>query len=138
MRGARHNGPVRSGRRQVFAITVVIQLVVLYWPHAPSPPTTLPVDKLVHLSVFAAVAWTGRRAGIPLRPLLAALLAHAVISELLQAWVIAGRDGDPRDVLADWSGTLLALALAAWSGRRAGRGSAPRGQERADASVGNG
>lgn len=120
----------------MFAITVVIQLVVLYWPHAPSPPTTLPVDKLVHLSVFAAAAWAGRRAGFPLRPLLAALLAHAVISEMLQAWAIPGRDGDPRDVLADWSGTLLGLVLAGWLGRLAARGSPSRPQDRADAPAG--
>ena len=45
--------------------------------------------------------------------------AHAVISELVQAWLLPGRDGDIWDVAADLSGVLAAVAIAWWLQRRA-------------------
>jgi hypothetical protein len=79
------------------------------------------LDKLVHVLVFAAVAWTGLRAGVPARWLLPLLVLHAVTSELVQARLLAQRSGDPADVVADLAGTLAGtlLARASWPYERA-------------------
>jgi hypothetical protein len=55
--------------------------------------------------------FTGVRAGLPWRPWCAVSLAHAVVSELVQHWVLPHRSGDPRDALADAIGVLLATLL---------------------------
>lgn len=111
--------------RLLLAAAVVLQLVVLYAPRAPSTdqvPLVGPVvDKAVHLAVFALVAWAGRWARVRVGLLAALLLAHAVVSELLQHWVLPHRSGDPLDALADAAGVLVGLLLAARPGRRRGR-----------------
>ena len=111
--------------RWLLAGAVVLQLVVLYWPNPASPPGSLPsLDKLVHAGVFAAVAFAGTRAGVPLVLLAVALAAHAGLSEVLQATVLANRQGDGLDVVADLVGTALGLAAASvwWPTGTARRG----------------
>ena len=95
----------------MLAATIAVQLVVLYAPRAPGTGG-LPWDKLVHALVFGAVLWAGLRCGIRTGPLVAVLVAHAVISEVLQATALPHRSGDPLDVIADVTGVLLALVLA--------------------------
>lgn len=105
-------------RRGAFVVAVLVQLVVLYWPRPVSPGTDLPVDKPVHALIFGAVLWTGARAGLPVRPLAAVLVGHAVLSEVVQATLL-DRTGDVLDALADLTGLALAgLALR----RRSDRG----------------
>jgi hypothetical protein len=74
------------------------------------------LDKIAHAVAFAAVAWTGLRAGVPARWLLPALVLHALVSEMVQGELLARRSGDPADVLADLLGTLAGalLAQASW------------------------
>lgn len=102
--------------RWVFAAAVAVQLVVLYAPRAPSTGGVPGVDKAVHLTIFGLVAWSGLRAGVPGRPLVVLLLVHAVVSELLQHFVLPHRSGDPLDAVADATGVavgaLVGLALA--------------------------
>ena len=114
---------------------VVLQLVVLYVPRAPSTGGVPQLDKVIHVGVFAAVAVTGVLAGLPVRWLVGALLAHAVVSELIQWLALAHRDGDWRDSIADSLGTLAGAAVALRLLRllqapgmpgRAGRGSMAR------------
>jgi hypothetical protein len=105
--------------RLLLAGSVVVQLVALYWPQqvgGGGPPGT---DKLVHALLFAAVAFTGRFAGVPVRWLAALLAAHAVVSELVQALLLPGRSGDPRDVFADLVGVAGGLLAARAAGARA-------------------
>jgi VanZ family protein len=96
--------------RAVLAATVLLQLLVLYWPRTPGTGG-LPVDKVVHAVVFGAVLWAGVRCGIRVLPLTAVLLLHAVLSELIQATLLPNRSGDPADVLADGLGVLIALVI---------------------------
>ena len=96
----------------MLAGTVAVQLVVLYWPRAAAGGGLPYVDKVVHVAVFAAVAWAGCRAGVPHRVLVPLLVAQAVASEVVQARLLAGRSGDPADVVADLVGTGLGLLLA--------------------------
>lgn len=99
--------------RAVFGISVAVQLGVLYWPRATQPAPALPLDKLVHVLIFAAVVWTGLRAGVPAVPLLALLVAHSVVSEVAQELLLPQRSGGAADVLADVSGVLLGAFAAA-------------------------
>ncbi len=105
----------------VAAAALVVQLVVLYWPRPDVPGGIAGLDLVVHALVFAAVAYPSLRAGLPARPVLAALAAHAVVSELLQHTVVPGRRGDVTDVLADLVGLTLA-ALAVGRSRAGGDG----------------
>jgi hypothetical protein len=99
----------------------VANLALLYAPRAVSPGGVPHLDKVAHLLAFAAVAWTGLRAGVPARWLLPALVLHAVTSEVTQDRLLASRSGDPVDVLADLVGILAGalLARASWRYERA-------------------
>ena len=103
--------------RWLLAAAVVVQILVLYLP-VSGPGGALPgADKVVHAAVFGAVAFTGRRAGVPLLPLVALLVAHAVVSEIVQGMLLPGRQGDPWDAVADVAGTGLGAWLAGDRGR---------------------
>ncbi len=94
----------------MFAVAVVVQLVVLYAPRAVGPSAGQ-ADKLVHVAIFAFVAWAGVRAGLPVVPLVVVLAAHAVLSELVQSTLFDERTGDPWDVVADLVGVGLGALL---------------------------
>ena len=115
----------------VFAVAVLFNLAILFNPGSPGDPGTfIPHrDKIVHFLSFASVAWAGRRAGFAPILLGAALVAHAVESELLQHFLLPSRSGDPFDVLADVCGVAAGLAVAAWFASRTGvrRGSTVAG-----------
>jgi VanZ family protein len=94
-----------------FAAAVVLQLYGVYAPREAGPDVGLPeVDKVAHLFLFGSVAFLGLMARVPARWLLSALVANAIVSELVQYWLLPNRDGDLFDVLADLSG----VALGAW------------------------
>jgi hypothetical protein len=118
------------GARAAFVAAVVVNLVALYWPRTVSGEGLFPgVDKVVHIGVFAAVALTGVRIRLPLLWLVAALVGNALVSELVQHWLLPDRSGDPADVLADVVGIGLGAALGvatarvggSWRHDRAGR-----------------
>lgn len=100
-------------RRWLFA-AVVVQLVVLYAPRAPSTGGVPGLDKLVHVLVFGLVVAAGLRVCAPGWLVLLLTVVHAPVSEMVQAVVLANRSGDPLDVLAD----LVGCALGWWVGRR--------------------
>lgn len=100
--------------RVLLGVAVVVQVLVLYLPDPPSVgggDGPLSADTLVHVAVFAAVAWTGRAAGVPAVLLVAALVGHAVVSEVVQHALLPGRTGDLTDVLADLAGVGLGLLV---------------------------
>jgi hypothetical protein len=69
------------------------------------------VDKVVHVSLFAVLALTGRWAGIR-RGVLATLLpVYAAASELLQELPGLQRDASLGDLVADVAGVLGGLLL---------------------------
>ena len=104
----------------LFAVAVVANLLLLYWPRAPGSAGIPHLDKAVHLVSFALVTWTGTRAGLALGTLAAALTVHAIASELIQHTLLPGRSGDPADVVADLAGVGLGLLLAHRSSTRHG------------------
>ena len=102
----------RALDRGLFAAALAVSAFVLLWPTPPGEPLFPYADKLAHVVVFLAVAWTGSRAGLPVRALGAGLLAYAVASEVIQETLLPDRSGDWTDVIADLAGTGLGLLVA--------------------------
>jgi VanZ family protein len=101
-----------------FGAAVALQLYGVYAPREAGPNVGIPqIDKVAHCFLFAAVAFTGLKAGVPARWLLGALVANAIVSELVQHYLLPQRDGDPFDALAD----LVGVAIGAWLGARTAR-----------------
>lgn len=111
--------------RLLFAASVVIQLVVLYWPFGVGGPGVPGLDKAVHVVVFAAVALTGRLVGVRFWPLAVGLGLHAVVSEVVQGTFLDRRAADPLDVVADLVGVALGLLAARLVARRLAAGRRP-------------
>src|SRR3954470_24889646 len=97
--------------RGVFAVTVLVSLAVLFAPGPDVPSAPPGVDKLVHGTLFAALALTGRWAGLGRGVLTALLLLYAAGSELLQGIPALERDASVGDWLADVVGLLIGLVL---------------------------
>jgi hypothetical protein len=101
-----------------FVVACLVNLVGVYAPSQP-PASDLSIpyaDKVGHLVIFAAVAWTGRGAGLPVRPLVGALVLHAVSSEVIQATFLDDRSGDVYDTVADLVGVAVGVLLARVTG----------------------
>jgi VanZ family protein len=103
--------PAAPGARVLLGLVVLAHLVVLYAPRAPSTGGVSGLDEAVHVVVFAAVVWAGRRAGAATAAVAALALLHAPLSEALQHWLLPGRTGDPGDVVADVVGVALGALL---------------------------
>jgi VanZ family protein len=102
-----------------FVVALVAQLLALYVPRAPSEGGGHGVDKLVHAAIFAAVVWTGRRAGLPAVWVVVICAVHAPVSEWVQSHFLPDRDGSATDAIADLVGVGIGAFLPA---RRLGAG----------------
>jgi hypothetical protein len=100
--------------RGTFAVVVLISLAVLFAPESDVPAAPPGVDKAVHLLLFAALAVSGRWAGIGWRVLSSLLVLYAAVSEVLQGVTPLGRSASVADWLADVVGVLLGLGLWGW------------------------
>jgi VanZ family protein len=109
---------VQAARRMLtgwapFAAAVLVSFVVLFAPESATPSTLPPgVDKVIHLALFAALAWTGRRAGLPVVGLAVGLMLYAAGSEVLQGALPIGRSPDPLDAVMDTVGIALGFVAA--------------------------
>ncbi|MBJ7452715.1 MAG: VanZ family protein [Blastococcus sp.] len=104
--------------RGVFAVVVLISLAVLFAPASDVPSAPAGVDKVVHLALFAALAASGRWAGVAARPLAVLLLGYAAVSEVVQGLPALGRSMSPADWVADAVGVLVGLVLWQLASRR--------------------
>jgi VanZ family protein len=102
-----------TARHLRFAAVVLLSVVVLFAPSSQAPTLWPGLDKLVHLALFAALAGTGRLAGLPPVGLAAGLVAYAAASEVLQGVLPLGRSADARDVAVDVAGIAVGWAAAA-------------------------
>ena len=97
--------------RGAFAVAVLVSLAVLFAPPSDVPSSPAGVDKVVHFSLFAVLALTGRWAGIGGRVLAALLVLYAAGSELLQGTDLVNRDASFGDLVADSAGVAAGLLL---------------------------
>ena len=111
------HGPVSRG---AFAVAVLVSLAVLFAPASDVPASPPGVDKVVHASLFLALALTGRWAGVARVVLAPVLVLYAAASEVVQGLI--GRDAAVGDWVADVVGILLGLLLWQWLARRAAPG----------------
>jgi hypothetical protein len=102
-----------SGRlaRACFALAVLGSFVVLFAPGSDVPASPPGVDKVVHASLFAVLAFTGLWAGIRSRWFGLALVVYAGVSELIQMVPALRRDASFGDYAADVAGVLLGFLL---------------------------
>jgi hypothetical protein len=105
--------------RGVFAVAVLVSLAVLFAPGGDVPSAPPGVDKLVHGSLFAVLAFTGRWAGVGRSVLAGLLVLYGAVSELIQGIPVLDRDPAVGDWVADVAGVLLGLLAWAALERRA-------------------
>ena len=101
-----------STYRIPLGVTFVVALVVLFTPASGVPSGFEHSDKIIHLVLFAALAYTSRMAGIGWAGTALWVLGFAVLSEFLQAILPLGRSGSVADALADAAGIAVGLATA--------------------------
>jgi VanZ family protein len=104
--------------RGTFAVVVLVSLAVLFTPQSDVPAAPPGVDKLVHLLLFAALAFSGRWSGAGRRALALLLVVYAASSEVIQGLAPLARSASVADWLADVVGVLLGLAAWSWLARR--------------------
>ena len=104
--------------RGVFAVAVLVSLAVLFAPPGDVPDSAPGVDKVVHATLFLALASTGRWAGMGRAVLAGVLVLYAAVSEVVQGLEVIGRGASVADWLADVVGVLAGLALWAAVARR--------------------
>jgi hypothetical protein len=107
--------------RGVFAVAVLVSLAVLFAPPSDVPSSPPGVDKLVHFSLFAVLALTGRWAGVGRGVLAGVLVLYAAASELVQGTDLVDRDASVADLVADSAGVLAGLLLWQLVAARRGR-----------------
>jgi hypothetical protein len=105
--------------RGAFALAVLLSLAVLFAPSTDVPYAPPGVDKIIHASLFAALALTGRWAGVARGVLASVLVLYAAASEVIQGMI--GRDATVGDLLGDVVGVFLGLLVWQWLSRRAAR-----------------
>ncbi|MCB0919777.1 MAG: VanZ family protein [Actinobacteria bacterium] len=105
----------RGWLRAISAVLAVgAQTLALYWPRPPSgPQTSLPLDKFVHVLLFAvptfALLWAGLGVGWVVLIMTVQLLA----SEAIQSFMPT-RSAELGDLVADLLGVLLGLVCGWW------------------------
>jgi hypothetical protein len=104
--------------RGAFAVAVLVSLAVLFAPADDVPMSPPGVDTLVHLLLFAALAVSGRWAGVRAGVLAGLLVLYAAVSEVVQAGSALGRSGSVADWVADVVGVLAGLLAWTWAARR--------------------
>ena len=131
--------PVTTAVAVVTGLVLAVHLWGLYRVTGPPQPPWFPnVDKLEHLIgfatptalVLATLALRARDHGRAIRHrtvavVVAAFVAHAGVSEVVQGMFYRTRTGDPWDAMADSVGVALGLAVFCWVVRpRVGAGRA--------------
>lgn len=107
-------GPDRARlARTLFVLSLLGGAVVLFLPGPGGVEHFRYEDKVIHAIVFGVPTVLGLLGRLRRAPLVAALVAYAAVSEVIQGAFLATRAGSARDWLADVAGVALGLALVA-------------------------
>lgn len=123
-------------------LLAVVGNIGFYVPEVPAAPggAEIPgLDKLFHAGVFALTVWalgrvlappaalspSGRPRRFPIGWVVLGCLVHAVVIELVQGALLAGRSASVADVAADAVGIAVGVGLWALERRLRGPGSRP-------------
>jgi len=106
-------------RRAPFVLVILLSVWMLFSPGSTVPAGPPYGDKVVHALLFAALAMTGRQAGLRPGALLGALVVYAAGSEALQSVLPINRAGDVLDATVDVLGAVAGVV--AWQRLRPGR-----------------
>jgi VanZ family protein len=98
--------------------SVVVQLLVLYWPVVTVEGPVSWTDKVVHVLVFAVPTFLVGRALGSVRTAVIIFAVHAPLSELVQHLLLPGRSGDVWDAVVDLVGVALGAAVLVVGARR--------------------
>lgn len=98
-------------KRLPLLIALLVSVIVLFTPESGVPTAPPGTDKVVHFTLFAALAITGRIAGGRTSSLLPALAAYAALSEVLQGVLPLGRSCELLDGVVDVAGALIGWAV---------------------------
>ncbi len=96
-------------RSSIFALAVVVSLVILFKPGGDGPLPFWQADKVIHATTFGLLAVTAWWRFKAWRNIALALVAYAVLSEVIQHFFIPGREFDPVDIVADSVGAFAIL-----------------------------
>jgi hypothetical protein len=114
--------PVRRVSRLwlvALGVALLVQLVVLYAPQGVGGPQITGLDKVVHLSIFAAPVLAALMAGLSAPWVVGILAVHGPVSELIQYSLLSHRSGDVFDALADVVGVVIgAMVYVVWRRRQ--------------------
>lgn len=114
-----------------FAVVVVITLVMLFSPGSTVPSGPPNSDKVTHLLMFVALAYSARFAGFGVAAVLVWAGLYGAVSEVLQGLLPIQRSASVWDWLADIVGVAVGLlAFRAWQGGRGRPAPGGRGEER--------
>lgn len=93
------------------AVSMVAAVIVLFTPASGVPSGFEHSDKIIHFTLFAALAYTSRVAAISATTTAVWTSVFAVVSEILQAVLPLGRSGSALDALFDVLGVGAGLLI---------------------------
>lgn len=94
------------------AVSMVAALIILFTPASGVPSGFEHSDKIIHGTLFAALAYSSRFAAISVKRTAVWTVGFAVVSEILQAVLPLGRSGSALDALFDVIGVAAGLLIA--------------------------
>lgn len=94
------------------AISGFAALIILFTPASGVPSGFEHSDKIIHFSLFAALAYSSRFAAIGVMKTLTWTVGFAILSEVLQAVLPMGRSGSALDAMFDVFGVIAGLLVA--------------------------
>lgn len=104
--------PWRTTAWTLWWVMLLVQVYGLYGPVVEGPEGPLALDKLGHVLMFGVAAAVA--AALRSRAALAVVVAHALVSEPLQAVLTTSRHPDLLDLVADLVGIVLGVAAVRW------------------------
>ena len=89
-----------------FGLAVILSTIILFKPGGDGPLPFPQADKVIHATTFALLSLTAWLRFQKFRIIALCLIAYAISSEIIQHFLIPGREFDFLDIAADLVGGL--------------------------------